>query len=320
MHNPAFLITIDTEGDNLWQKHDSITTENARYLPRFQALCEKYGFKPVYLTNYEMATDPFYIEFSRDVISRGTGEVGMHLHAWNSPPLTPLTDDDWRHKPYLIEYSTDLMRQKIDYMTRLLEDNFQVKMVSHRAGRWAFDERYARMLVENGYLVDCSVTPKVNWKTAKGAPQGSGGTDYRDFPTTAYFLDENDIRKPGNSPLLEVPMSIQHRHSALTNAVKQGYDRLRGKVRSPSVHWLRPMGGNVEVMKNVVEQTLAKGSDYVEYMLHSSEYMPGGSPTFKTESDIERLYGDLEALFEWLQPKVTGLTLAEYHQQTVAKP
>ncbi|NOM63837.1 deacetylase, partial [Klebsiella pneumoniae] len=42
MHNPAFLITIDTEGDNRWQKHDSITTENARYLPRFQQLCEKY--------------------------------------------------------------------------------------------------------------------------------------------------------------------------------------------------------------------------------------------------------------------------------------
>ncbi len=69
MHNPAFLITIDTEGDNLWQKHDSITTENARYLPRFQQLCEKYGFKPVYLTNYEMAIDPFYIEFARDVIA-----------------------------------------------------------------------------------------------------------------------------------------------------------------------------------------------------------------------------------------------------------
>ena len=91
MHNPAFLITIDTEGDNLWQKHDSITTENARYLPRFQQLCEKYGFKPVYLTNYEMAIDPFYIEFARDVIARGTAEVGMHLHAWNSPPTEPLT-------------------------------------------------------------------------------------------------------------------------------------------------------------------------------------------------------------------------------------
>jgi hypothetical protein len=73
VHNPAFLITIDTEGDNLWQKHDSITTENARYLPRFQQLCEKYGFKPVYLTNYEMAIDPVYIEFAKDVIARDRG-------------------------------------------------------------------------------------------------------------------------------------------------------------------------------------------------------------------------------------------------------
>ena len=67
----------------------------------FQALCEKYAFKPVYLTNYEMAMDPAYVEFARDVIARDAGEVGMHLHAWNSPPLTPLTDDDWRHKPLI---------------------------------------------------------------------------------------------------------------------------------------------------------------------------------------------------------------------------
>lgn len=157
MTKPAFLITIDTEGDNLWQNHDRITTENTRFLPRFQALCEKYAFKPVYLTNYEMAMDPAYVEFARDVIARGVGEVGMHLHAWNSPPLTPLTDDDWRHKPYLIEYPTDQIRAKVDHMTKLLEDAFQTKMLSHRAGRWAFNEYYASLLLEYGYQVDCSV-------------------------------------------------------------------------------------------------------------------------------------------------------------------
>ena len=90
--------------------------------------------------------------------------------------------------------------------------------------------------------------------------------------------------------LLEVPMSIQYKHSAWMNSVKQGYDRLRGKVRSPSVHWLRPMGGNVETMKKVVEQTLTQGNDYVEYMLHSSEYMPGGSPKIGRASCRERVY------------------------------
>ena len=90
---PSFLITIDTEGDNAWARESAVTTRNARVLPRFQALCERFGFKPTWLTNYEMAMDTAYVEFGRDVLSRNTGEIGMHLHAWNSPPLVDLTGE-----------------------------------------------------------------------------------------------------------------------------------------------------------------------------------------------------------------------------------
>lgn len=318
MVKPALIITIDTEGDNLWQNHDRIATENTRFLPRFQQLCEKYNFKPTWLTNYEMAVDPEYIEFARDIVARNSGEIGMHLHAWNSPPLYDLTGDDWRHKPYLIEYPEKNIREKVIYMTQLLEDTLQVKMCSHRAGRWAFDEYYARLLVELGYQVDCSVTPRVNWQHSSGAPDGKGGSNYQHFPDHAYFIDEQDISKPGNSTLLEVPMSIQYKHSPLLNHFKKVYDRLRGKERSPSVHWLRPMGGNVVQMKMVVEKTLGSGNDYVEFMLHSSEFMPGGSPTFKTKESIERLYAELEELFDWLQSRSSGMTLSEYYQKKVS--
>ena len=66
-------------------------------------------------------------------------------------------------------------------------------------------------------------------------------------------------------------------------------------------------------MKRVIEQSLAEGQDYVEFMLHSSEFMPDGSPTFKDERDIERLYEDLEALFSWVGPRFQGRTLTEYY-------
>lgn len=48
----TFLITVDTEGDNLWQwkPGEKITTENSLFIPRFQELCEKYGLIPTYLT------------------------------------------------------------------------------------------------------------------------------------------------------------------------------------------------------------------------------------------------------------------------------
>ncbi|MBG2837029.1 polysaccharide deacetylase family protein [Proteus terrae] len=314
MTKPVFIITLDTEGDNLWENEGEITTQNTHFLPRFQQLCERFHFKPVWLTNYEMVMDDAYIEFARDVIARNTGEIGMHLHAWNSPPITPLTDNDLRYQPYLIEYPKDQMREKIALMTDLLEDKLQTKMLSHRAGRWAFNEIYAQLLVEFGYQVDCSVTPKVDWRFTKGDPAQSGGTNYTDFPSHAYFMDLQDITKAGNSSLLEVPMSIQYKHSPFMNKIKQSYDKLRGKQRAPSVNWLRPKGSNAQQMIDVAEKSLAQGHSHIEFMLHSSEFMPGGSPTFRTEQEIEGLYDDLETLFSFLSDKVQGMTLAEYYK------
>jgi hypothetical protein len=50
-------------------------------------------------------------------------------------------------------------------------------------------------------------------------------------------------------------------------------------------------------------------------MLHSSELMPGGSPTFRTPEHVERLYENLESLFELAAHGFEGLTLSEYHRR-----
>src|SRR5438046_1437730 len=80
---PVFLVTIDTEGDNLWTRPRTVTTRNAEWLPRFQALCEAHGLRPTYLTDYDMAVSPAFRDFARDLLVRDAGEIGMHLHAWN---------------------------------------------------------------------------------------------------------------------------------------------------------------------------------------------------------------------------------------------
>jgi hypothetical protein len=162
----AFLITIDTEGDDLWSKPREITVSNALALPRFQELCERYGLKPTYLVNWEMATAASFVEFGRAVLERGTGEIGMHLHAWNSPPLVPLSDDDFTHQPYLLEYPERLIREKVNVMTDTLESTFGVKMRSHRAGRWGLDEVYAKILIGDpiGQLASDTRCPRRRWR------------------------------------------------------------------------------------------------------------------------------------------------------------
>jgi hypothetical protein len=316
---PAFLITIDTEEDNGWDRPKTFTTENSKFLPRFQQLCERYSFRPTYLTNYKMAECPIYREFARDALARRTAEVGMHLHAWNSPPLTPLTADDYLYHPFLIEYPTPSIRDKVVYLTDLLEKTFQVKMTSHRAGRWSFNGIYARILVENGYRVDCSVTPRVSWKNIIADPNGSGGTDYTAYPDRPYRLDLDNIAKPGNSPLLELPMTVLSFQPAWVERALQRLSprsfaaRVLKRLYPPAV-WLRPTGRNLSDMLRVVRKALREQRPYVEFMLHSSEFMPGGSPTFPSEGSIESLYADLEQLFATASRDFTGMTLTEFAQ------
>lgn len=316
---PAFLITIDTEGDDLWALHKPTTTENASYLPRFQALCQKYGFKPTYLTDYEMANSAELRQLGREIIRDGTGEIGMHLHAWNSPPEYSLTEDDERYHPYLTDYPEKVMRDKIKVMTDLLEDTFGIKMMSHRGGRWAFNEAYARILVEHGYRIDCSVTPHVSWRDTPGDPKGAGGPDYTHFPDTAYFVNPEDISRPGDSALLEVPVSITPCTIGPINRMRPIFGNLRPTRRAfrilfPPATWLRPGYSSLSRMLGLVKSAVKQGRDYIEFMLHSSEFMPGGSPTFPSAEHIERLYGELEGLFETASRYFKGYTLAEYYQ------
>jgi len=59
-----------------------------------------------------------------------------------------------------------------------------------------------------------------------------------------------------------------------------------------------------------------EGNNYLEFMLHSSELMPGGSPYFSTSSQIEKLYRDMEDLFSYISSLgYVGQTLEEYAEQ-----
>ena len=66
-------------------------------------------------------------------------------------------------------------------------------------------------------------------------------------------------------------------------------------------------------MLGMVRKAIEEKRDYLEFMLHSSELMPGGSPRFPTERDIEKLYNDLEVLFEETAKIFAGATMQEYY-------
>jgi hypothetical protein len=197
------------------------------------------------------------------------------------------------------------MDAKIAYMTALIEQQFGVRPTTHRAGRWAMDARYFRLLANHGYLLDCSVTPGMNWENCPGTTNGSKGSNYETYPTVPYITEG----------ILEIPVSVQKNHRikqddchSIKHAVGKRYRAWIGYGKV----WLRPNGNNLEDMLAMSEYVYKSKNDYIMFMLHSSEFMPGGSPTFDTEQKIEKLYQDLNVLFDQLDRYYTGCTIRSY--------
>ncbi len=316
MKKPVFISTVDVEGDDVWSWNPEVTTYNAVFLTRFQSLCEDYGLRATYLVNYGMIEDRNCQAFVRDVIRRAAGEIGTHVHPWDSPPFDGR--GRLRDHVYLYELPTEAIYEKLEFLTRRLADVVGHAPISHRAGRWGLDERVVRILIDLGYLVDCSVTPGMSWRRHKGARNGRGGPDYWGFPQRPYFLDSDDIRRAGTSPLLEVPVTVkpnfpgalQRFHHAIENNVAgKVLRRVAGRPFSP----LYPDGRGVTPLLKVVDWAFEEQLPVLELTLHSSELMPGGSPTFRTEEDIESLYRSLRIFFEHVcRLGAVSMTLGEY--------
>ena len=255
-----------------------------------------------------MAQNPFFVEFASDAIRKGNCEVGMHLHAWCSPPDYQLPQNT-KHRSYLIEYPLNIMEEKIKRLDDLLGETFGQKAFSHRSGRWALNQDYIDLLSKYGYICDCSVTPGVNWASSLGTT-GIPGSDFSRSPAQPHMLTDS---------MMEVPVTIRNLHYFDAERVrspktlaKEAYHLIRGKQS-----WLRPSIASLGRMKQLVKTASLK-SDYVMFMIHSSELMPGGSPYYKDENAIEHLYDVLEELFEYLSASFQGITLEQYTKQKMS--
>lgn len=300
-----FIITVDTEGDDLWHYHNgqNISTRNAAYIHRFQDMCQKFGFKPVYLTNYEMISCDEYVRYVRDIAHAGLCEVGIHIHAWNNPPLYKL-DKAITDNPYLIEYPEEVMREKFSVTYNLICEKIGIPPVSHRAGRWAMNDSYFQILKEFNILVDCSHTPHIDWSHNMGAYVG--GSDYRsvsEYPTIIRGV-------------LEVPVTVYpSRELNKMNLIDTLYHIWKFKSLPYKKIWLRPAQASLEDMIKMVEIYSSKPQyDYLEFMIHSSELMPGGSPYFSNQNEVDYLYEVMEKVFSYAKKmKYEGITLKDYY-------
>lgn len=299
-----FIITVDTEGDNQWnwKPGSRITTHNAKYISRFQDICESYNFVPVYLTTYEMIMDDEYSDFVKRKVAHGKCEVGMHIHAWNSPPDYKLVDL-YGGCPFVTEYPDEIIKTKLKYLKDLITERVGKAPVSFRSGRWATNSALFKILDEIGINVDCSITPGINCYNDKGMSVEHGNNYTHELLTIRRLY--------GN--LVEIPMTTCRYRTFHGTTLK---NRVRNLLLGKDI-WLRPAINTVEEMKKLIEVVESKKNDYLEFMIHSTELMPGGSPYTQNALEVERLYEKIYEIFDFISQEYQGISLCDYYSRLI---
>lgn len=56
-------------------------------------------------------------------------------------------------------------------------------------------------------------------------------------------------------------------------------------------------------MKNILNRIIKNGDEYAEFMIHSSEFMPGGGPKHQGETEVMKLFETMDKLFKYAYEK-----------------
>lgn len=317
-----FVLTVDTEADNQWDAAAPQTVENLSAVPRLQRLCDEHGFPPTWLCTYEVVTSPAFERTLGPAADAGRSEVGAHLHPWSTPPFDAGWDGGGAARPYPHELPRALLADKLEALTAAVTARTGRAPTSYRAGRWGFSEPQIPILTALGYEVDCSVTPGVSWRYDTGLR--AGGPDFVGAGVEPYELAARDVRRPGDSGLLEVPVTILHtsRPMRLFAGLRRAYARRRrslpwraaDRLFRVAPQWLRPFPHmTAERLIAVCDLGRRLGLPVLEMMFHSSELLPGAAPGSRTPEAVEDLFGRLSRVLGHLAATgVRGCTLTQF--------
>ena len=238
-------------------------------LRRIHPFFERFGAKPTYLLSPDVLRDPYCLEtFGR---LAACSELGTHLDQPAANERDALTE------------VTDLFIRAFGHQPQ-----------SFRGVAGGREPAPIAILESLGYAVDSSVTPCLGRSVQA--------------PTQPYRPDPEEAGRPGDSAVLEVPVTIRRRPlSALPG--------LGGRLEP---RWLRPTRGATNALLRVAEDELAAARRaaptspvILNAVLENVDVVPAASPHGANEEEARGVLDGLRALLAFarrLDMPVVGLS------------
>ncbi|MEX2375264.1 MAG: hypothetical protein WD942_06710 [Dehalococcoidia bacterium] len=316
---PLLTVVIDTEEDN-WGSYaeHGATTRNIAHLRELQEVFDRFGARPTYVVNRPPLIDTESVRVLGELAERRDIEIGTHCHPWNTPPFTGAS----AAQSMMCSMPVDTNRAKLRSMTELIRQELNVHPVTFRAGRWGFGPTVARALVDEGYLIDCSVSPSIDWTDI-------GGPDFSEAPRLPYRCAPDAPFTPHEAgPLVELPTTVGYLRGdpPRRNRIRKALEgSLLARLKAVGVldrstllarRWLSPEVSTTREMIRIAARERKLGNPHLSLTFHSSTLLPGATPFVRDSTDRQRFLGKIRSVLQQCQSD--GLEFATIHETAAA--
>jgi hypothetical protein len=304
---PRLVVFVDAEEEFRWHTYSSaaVSVHNIAAQFRAQDVLNEFGVRPTYLVDYPVAAQAEGYEPLKVLLAKGQCDIGAQLHPWVNPPIE---EEITPHNTYAGNLPAILERAKIERLTATITQNFGMRPLVFKAGRYGAGPNTAAALIANGYCVDASVMPFADFSA-------DGGPDYSDAPSSPYWLD-------AERRLLEIPTTVglvgllggAGRRTAQTLLSSASASlRVPGALsRLGLLERIRltPEGFSLQEAKRLTLAMLQQGQRLFALSYHSSSLLPGGAPYVRTPADLDKFLAWLDGYMRFFFGPLSGQAVA----------
>lgn len=318
MQPTLFTITVDTEEEWDWSsgyRTNSDSVSNIHALPEFQKACDHHSAKVTYFVNHAVLANTTTAEIICDLAKNPNAEIGMHIHAWNTPPLGPQHQVSEKES-FLHNIPREIAIKKLQAVLQAFDEH-GLKPTSFRGGRYSTCNWMQEFLSEHGIIADASILPFTTWPD-EGAP---------DFRNRDLFPVRKQMQH-GKNGLWEIPLTLAYTKKPFsfwrkfyelgeTTPFRQFRMTALAERLLVKRIWLNlehPLGKH---SAKLIHRLRKEKLPCINFTLHSSSLVAGLNSYSPTQSDVRNLYARLDSCFTRLNawPEFQTATVTEVATQ-----
>jgi hypothetical protein len=298
------VVVVDSEEEFDWSNdfsRSNTAVRAMRWIGRIQTIFDEYRIKPVYVIDYPVASQFDGYRLLQEIHSSGRCLIGTHLHPWVNPPYEEPVS---RYNSFPVNLPGALEAAKLQILGDCIAEHFGVRPTIYKAGRYGIGAHTANILEEQGYEIDLSVCPYMDYSA-------EGGPDFSRSSAWPYWFGR--YRR-----LLELPLTV-----GFTGLLRRWGTMLHGIASRPtlvSLHtpaifarlrvvdkiWLSPEGYLSAEHRRLVHALYRDGLRIFSFAFHSPSVEIGHTPYVTSQHDLDNFLSRCRRFFDFFMGELGG--------------